>query len=77
MSDRWAGLLIAEAIALMIALILPVTPSRTGRTWSPAEIVLDDPSYLAQVVGGFVMIHCIYVCLFVVWKVTSRGEAGP
>lgn len=42
---RLAGVLVLEFIALLIALVSPVTPSRTGSTRSPAELFATDPSY--------------------------------
>ena len=37
MPDWLVALLMAEGVALMIALVTPITPSKTGSTWSPAS----------------------------------------
>lgn len=74
--DWLLGIGFAEAIALVIALILPVTPSRTGSTWSPAELFVPDPPYFAQVAAGFVMIHVIYLVFGIpIWLSSRRGRA--
>lgn len=46
----WHGLLLAEGSALVIALLIPVTPSKTGSDRGLAELLVPEPSYL-QVVG--------------------------
>jgi hypothetical protein len=71
------GIVIAEAVALLIALIMPFTPSRTGSTWSPAELFTPDPSYLPQVLANFAMIHAIYLVFGVpIWLSIRRGRGG-
>ena len=56
----WAvGILAVEAIALSIGLAMPVTPSKTGSTWSPAELLTPDPSYLTEVAVYFAMTNVL------------------
>jgi hypothetical protein len=73
--DRLKGVVVLESIALAIALVTPVTPSRTGSTWSPAEIFTNDPSYLEKVLASFVTVNLLMVFLgVVVWIVTRLGH---
>lgn len=75
--DWLVGAAIAEAVALVVALIMPFTPSRTGSTWSPAELFVADPSYLAQVVAGFLLIHAIYLVFGIpIWLSVRRRRSG-
>jgi len=60
----WAvGLLTVEAIALGIGLAMPITPSKTGSTWSPAELFTADPSYLTKVAVYFVMTNLLILAI--------------
>jgi hypothetical protein len=70
--DRLKGLLVLEAIALGIALVAPVTPSRTGSTWSPAELLTAEPTYLLDVLVSFVVVNLMFAVLaMLVWIVTK------
>ena len=65
---RLTGLLVLEFIALLIALVSPVTPSRTGSTWSPAELFTTDPSYGQKVLAAFVTVNLMLAVLGgIVW----------
>jgi len=62
--------LVLEFIAVLIALVEPVTPSKTGSKWSPAQIFTDDPSYLQKVLASFVAVNLLIAILgFLVWMV--------
>jgi hypothetical protein len=74
--DRFVAVLIIESIALAIALVSPVTPSKTGSTWSPAEFFTTDPSYLQKVLAAFVTVHLIIAVLGVVVWIASRSAPG-
>ena len=68
LSDRAVALLVIETISLGIAIVAPITPSRTGSTWSPAELVTADPSYLEKVAASFVRVNVmIFVIGLVAW----------
>ena len=67
-----AGLLTAEALALAIALVTPITPSKTGSTWSPAHFFKEDPSYLEKVAASFVMVNVLLLLLGLVVVAVSR-----
>lgn len=74
--ERLKGLAVIEGIALAIALVAPVTPSKTGSTWSPAEIFTADPSYLQQVLATFVSVNIIMAFLgAVIWVAGRRGSS--
>jgi hypothetical protein len=76
--DRLVGLLALETIAVGIALVAPVTPTRTGgEPWTPARWFTPDPTYLEDVAGSFVTVHVIFLVLgLLVWLSTkpSRPE---
>jgi len=72
LSDRAVALLAVEAIALLIGLAMPVTPSKAGSTWSPAQLFSEDPSYLTEVAVWFVMTNLLILAIgFGAW-VLSR-----
>ena len=74
--SRGRLLVLMEVSALLISLVMPVTPSRTGTRWSPAEFVWPDPSYLQQVSIWFVITNGVaglMVGLMVLWV---RAEDG-
>ena len=73
----WAtGLLATQGIALGIALAMPITPSKTGSTWSPAHLFWAAPSYLQEVVLSFVLVNLVLLVLgLIVWIVSRSG--GP
>lgn len=74
-SDRLMGFLVVEVISVAIALVTPITPSKTGSTWSPAELVTPDPTYLQKVLASFVMVNGIFVVLAaIVWVAVRRSE---
>jgi len=69
---RLTGILVVEVIAALIALVEPVTPSKTGSKWSPAEIFTTDPSYLQKVLAAFVAVNLLFAVLGVVVWVVHR-----
>jgi hypothetical protein len=73
----WAvGVLTMEAIALGIAVAMPVTPSKTGSTWSPAHLFSPDPTYLEEVGASFVVVNVILLGLgLVAWAVSRRSRS--
>jgi hypothetical protein len=71
-SGRLTGILVVEVIAALIALVEPVTPSKTGSKWSPAEIFTTDPSYLQKVLAAFVAVNLLFAVLGVVVWVVHR-----
>ena len=73
----WAtGILVIESIALLIAIVSPLTPSKTGSTWSPADLFSPDPTYLEKVGASFVVVNILILLLGLVAVVVSRlGES--
>jgi len=78
--ERLRGLAAVEAIALMIALVMPLTPSKTGSDLRPGNVLFQDAGYLEHVLVGFLLVHVILLVLaLAVWIVTlvSEGRSGP
>jgi hypothetical protein len=64
----WHGLFLAEGAALMIALLMPITPSKTGSGRGLAHFLIPDPTYFEQVVVYFVLTNVlILVISAIVW----------
>lgn len=55
----WKILFLIEASLLAIALILPITPSKTGSDKSLAEYFFENPDYFEQVLFNLVFINLI------------------
>ena len=70
------ALLVLESIALAIALVAPVTPSKTGSYWSPAELFVASPSYPEKVLASFVLVNLMMAFLGLVVWVVSRVSAS-
>ena len=79
--DRLRGLVAVEGIALAIALVAPVTPSKTGSTWSPAELFDSDPGYLGEVRASFVTVNLMVLLIgavaWVLVRVTREEPESP
>ena len=70
------GVLVAESIALGIAVVTPITPSKTGSTWSPATVFSTDPTYLEKVGASFVLVNVLLLVLgLIAWVVSRRGRS--
>jgi len=62
-----------ESIALGTALAMPITPSKTGSTWSPAHLFSPDPTYLEEVAAFLVLGNALLVGLgLIAWLVSKR-----
>ncbi len=59
----WHGLLLAEGSALLISLLMPITPSKTGSDWQLAELFIREPSYLQNVLVYFVLTNFLLLIL--------------
>lgn len=71
------GILVTQSIALGIALVAPITPSKTGSTWSPANFFSSDPTYLEKVGASFVLVNLLLLALGLAALVVSRwGKSG-
>lgn len=68
----WHGLLLAEGAALMIALLMPITPSKTGSKRGLADLLISDPTYLQEVVVYFVLTNILLLIIgAIVWLWTK------
>lgn len=72
LSDRTVGLLVIETIAIAIAIVAPVTPSKTGSTWSPAELFTSNPGYLQKVAASFVLVNLMFLVIGLVSWIALR-----
>lgn len=69
------ALLIIEAVALMIALVLPVTPSKTGK---PIRWPATWGDYLQDVLLSFLLVNAVLIVIFVVgwlWIRRARDDS--
>jgi hypothetical protein len=74
--DRAVGFLVVEAIAAGIAVVTPITPSKTGSTWSPAHLFSPDPTYVEQVMASFVLVNLLLLALgLLVWLISKRSSS--
>ena len=73
---QWQAALLLEATALMIALVMPVTPSRTGTEWSLAELVFPEPSYVQEVVVYFAAANLVMLLVGAVYLGRTRLRAN-
>ena len=58
---RREWVLLSQGVALMIAMVMPVTPSKTGSEWSMAELVFREPSYVQEVAVYFVLTNLLFL----------------
>ena len=69
----WAVVLVmTQAVAVLIALVTPITPSKTGSKWSPADLFLEDPSYFEKVLASYVAVNVIMALIALVAWVSLR-----
>jgi hypothetical protein len=73
---RAKGALAIEAFALAVALVTPITPSKTGSTWSPGEFFSRDPSYLEDVAASFLMVNGLLLVIGLAVWITARFGAS-
>lgn len=74
---RLSAVLVLEGIAALIALVEPLTPSKTGSKWSPAEIFATDPTYPEKVLASFVAVNILIAVLGVlVWGLSRLRRSG-
>lgn len=64
----WHGLFIAEGTALMIALVMPISPSKIGSGRGLAHFLIPEPSYLQQVLVYFVLTNLLMLIIgAIIW----------
>ena len=70
-------LLLIESTVLAIALITPLTPSKTGGKVRLGEYFFDEPTYFHEVLVNLVMLNLIVAVLAIVFAVyVSRSSGG-
>ena len=74
----WAvAVFLTEVSCVLIALLMPITPSRTGGRWSPADLLIENPSYPERALAWFVVTNAIVIVVAaVVWLLVRRGRAA-
>ncbi len=70
----WIIVLLFEFIALLIGLVMPITPSKTGSDYSLAELFFEDPSYLQEVLVYFLLANLTLGILALVALAIYRWE---
>lgn|GEM_PF-5552415 len=74
--DRATGLLGAELVALVLAIVMPLTPGKTGGPLNPARLFAAKPNYLDNVVASFAMVYLLLLILGLdVWTITRPGRS--
>ncbi len=73
-SDWLAVFLLAEGTALLIALVVPITPGKTGDPWTPADVLFTDPSYIVEVATSFVLLNLIMGTVLLIGLIRMRRE---
>ena len=72
---RWELFVSIEFVALLIGLVMPVTPSKIGSSeWSPAQLLFPEPSYLQEVAVYFVLAHLVMAVFGAVWVGLVRAS---
>lgn len=73
----WQVALVVEVALLAIALLMPLTPTKTGSQWSPATLVWDEPGYLHEVLFWLVATHLLAGLLgAAAWIAVRRGRGS-
>lgn len=62
----WHGLFLAEGASLMIALLMPITPSKIGSNRGIAELLIHEPTYLQEVLVYFIMTNILLLIISVI-----------
>jgi hypothetical protein len=71
---RWKSLLIVEWIALLIALAMPITPSKTGGDFSFADLFFEDPNYFQEVLVYFLVGNLLLGVLALIVMIVIRRD---
>jgi len=54
---------VLEVVSLVIGLVMPISPSKTGAGtgWSPARLITPEPSYLESAAGWFAVTNIVFM----------------
>ncbi|MEN8145214.1 MAG: hypothetical protein ABFS14_09715 [Gemmatimonadota bacterium] len=69
---RTQAVLAVEAIAGGIALVMPVTPSKTGGDGSMADMFFAAPTYWQEVLVLFVLGNVLLAILILIARITNK-----
>ena len=72
LSDRWKIFFLIEIILLLISMMMPITPSKTGSRTKLAEWFINNPSYFEEVFFYFLFENIIVIILAVIYLIWSR-----
>jgi len=72
LSDRWKIFFLIEMILLLISMVMPITPSKTGSSTNLAARFIENPSYLEEVFFYLVFGNVIVLILTVVFLIWLR-----
>lgn len=79
LSNRWQIFIGIEIILLIISMIMPITPSKTGSNSKLAERFIQNPSYFEEVLFYLVFGNIIVIILTVailIWLKITKKSAG-
>ncbi len=75
---RWQIALLVESAALAIALLMPVTPSKTGSETGLADYLVENPTYLEEALVYFALTNILLGVLGVVlWLLVRYDKSTP
>jgi len=77
LSSRWQIFFLIEIILLIISMIMPITPSKTGSTTKLADWFIQNPSYFEEVLFYFIFENVIAIILAVVFFIWLRITKKP
>ena len=77
LSNRWQIFFLIEIILLIISMIMPITPSKTGSDTKLAEWFIKNPSYFEEVLFYFIFGNIIVIILAVVFLFWLRITKKP
>lgn len=77
----WHGLLLGEAMALIIALALTIVPGKTGSDTGISGSFFDDPTFFEEFLINAVFSNVILILLVVIiavwWNRRGGDQASP
>jgi hypothetical protein len=77
LSNRWKIFFLLEIILLIISMIMPITPGKTGSSTKLADWFIKNPSYFEEVFFYLVFGNMIVIILAVVFLIWLRITKKP
>ncbi len=76
LNNRWQIFFAIEIILLIISMIMPITPNKTGSTSKLAERFIQNPSYFEEVlfylVFGNIIVIILTVAILIWLRITKK-----